>query len=266
MINEKTRILIVDDNIDFCYICASQLKMCNEFICCGFAHNGEQAIEKLEQTLPDIVILDFAMPIIDGLGVLEFIKSGQLDKIPKVLAVSASGVDCIEKIMIESGADYFLVKPIATDILIKRIKYIETVGNNKEIKDQSNANSVQSAHDDNDVRLNKIISKYLIILGFSTKLLGYEYIQKIIYLSLKQTNGRSTLSEQYNAIAEQYESEPKSVENAISSAIKTAIKCNTEEMKRIISLINHNEKSTVSNGKLLTIVVQTLKYDLMSEE
>ncbi len=262
MTNEKIRVLIVDDNIDFCYVCTNQLKTSEDIVCCGIAHDGENAIKKIEQTLPDLLLLDVSLPIIDGIGVLEYINSGKINKIPRVVTLSASGQDNIEKMMIEKGADYFMVKPIATQVLIKRILSIVNDAHNSSsntyLLKEDNMLSVE-----NEVFINKTIADYLIDLGFSTNLIGYEYTQKMLCMLLKLKSERATLTENYIAIAELYKSESKSVENAISSAIKAALKNRTYEMEKVLVRLNKNGKASVSNGIFLTTVVQILKYDIL---
>lgn len=43
------------------------------------AYNGEEAIESIQKEVPDVLLLDILMPIIDGLGVIKFLKKKKLD-------------------------------------------------------------------------------------------------------------------------------------------------------------------------------------------
>ena len=59
----KTKILIADDNKEFCNILQKFLSMEEEFEVVGTAKDGLEALDKISKEVPDIVILDIIMPI-----------------------------------------------------------------------------------------------------------------------------------------------------------------------------------------------------------
>ena len=61
------RILIVDDNEAVRRSLHSLIETDADFEVCGAAENGREAIEVAERTLPDLVIIDLSMPVLDGL-------------------------------------------------------------------------------------------------------------------------------------------------------------------------------------------------------
>lgn len=61
-------ILIVDDSADIRHSVRACIEQNTEFEVCGEAENGAEAIEKVKQLHPDLVILDYKMPLLDGLG------------------------------------------------------------------------------------------------------------------------------------------------------------------------------------------------------
>ena len=121
---EKTRILITDDNQEFCDILSKFLSKDDDFQVVGIAKNGLEALDKIVEEEPDILILDIIMPHLDGLGVLERLNKLELEKIPKVVILSAVGQDKITQRAIELGADYYVVKPFDFNTFIKRLKQI----------------------------------------------------------------------------------------------------------------------------------------------
>jgi DNA-binding NarL/FixJ family response regulator len=62
-----TRILIVDDNARVRAALRVCLKMKEDWIVCGEAENGDAAIELVRTVKPDVVLLDYAMPVMNGL-------------------------------------------------------------------------------------------------------------------------------------------------------------------------------------------------------
>jgi len=86
------------------------------------AYGGQEALEKVETELPDIILLDIMMPGIDGYEVTRRLKSSTKTRdIPIILITSLTGSDDKAKGM-EAGADEFLNKPVNTTELPVRIK------------------------------------------------------------------------------------------------------------------------------------------------
>ena len=69
------RILIVDDNDAVRRLLRRLLEASPQFLVCGEAEDGQQAIEKAQQLNPDAVILDISMPVLNGLETAKILKS-----------------------------------------------------------------------------------------------------------------------------------------------------------------------------------------------
>ena len=74
------RILIADNNVELCRVLQQFLSTHEEFDVVGIAHDGEQALEKIQDLEPDVILLDITMPYLDGLGVLESLKTLKLTR------------------------------------------------------------------------------------------------------------------------------------------------------------------------------------------
>lgn len=86
-----------------------------------FATNGRQALTTLESQVVDLVLLDFMMPEMDGVEVLEAMRSGEQTGHVPVIMLSAS--DELEQVAvsIEAGAEDYLLKPFEPVLLRARI-------------------------------------------------------------------------------------------------------------------------------------------------
>jgi response regulator RpfG family c-di-GMP phosphodiesterase len=106
------------------------------------AYNGEEALEKVLENSPDLVLLDVMMPGMDGFEVCKRIKADpQTAFIPVVMVTALDSPE--DKVKgIESGADDFLNKPIRRDELIARVR---TALRMKELHDR-----LRSAYDSVD--------------------------------------------------------------------------------------------------------------------
>ncbi|MGE5660129.1 MAG: ATP-binding protein [Actinomycetota bacterium] len=82
------------------------------------AENGQTGLEKAREKLPDLVITDLAMPIMNGFEMLKQLRNSQELKRLKVLVSSASVAQIDRQMSIEAGGDDFLTKPVDAEELL----------------------------------------------------------------------------------------------------------------------------------------------------
>ena len=112
------KVLLVDDEEEFVQSLAERIKM--RELGSDVALNGEEALAKLKEKLPDVMILDFKMPGIDGLTVLEQVKKAYPGV--QVIMLTAHGTPEIEKKARDLGAFDYLQKPVGIDTLTRIIE------------------------------------------------------------------------------------------------------------------------------------------------
>ncbi|MCV9389282.1 hybrid sensor histidine kinase/response regulator transcription factor [Reichenbachiella ulvae] len=127
----KTRVLLVEDNQEL----LSFLKDCfNETYHIMSASNGEEALGKVHETAPDIIISDIMMPVMDGLTFCQTLKSDiNYSHIPVVLLTAKSADESKIK-GVETGADAYLTKPFNLTLLQKTVENI--LDNRNKLKDR----------------------------------------------------------------------------------------------------------------------------------
>ena len=83
------------------------------------AANGYEALSELQVHRPDVMVLDWLMPGMDGIGVLERMRAAG----DKTLVLMLTARDAVENRVegLESGADDYLVKPFAPSELLARV-------------------------------------------------------------------------------------------------------------------------------------------------
>jgi two-component system phosphate regulon response regulator PhoB len=83
------------------------------------APNGFDALVALEQHEPDVVVLDWMMPVVDGQNFLQALRN-EYKRMTPVLVISAGRVS--EETAISAGADGYLRKPFDIDELMQRLR------------------------------------------------------------------------------------------------------------------------------------------------
>ncbi|MFX0086321.1 MAG: response regulator [Candidatus Hodarchaeota archaeon] len=122
------RILLVDDERDLLLIYTKLLQMEGHDVI-DSASNGKEAIEKFANLpiKPDIIVMDYRMPVLDGLVAMKEILKRTPDA--KVLFVSAE--KRVEKDALEAGAIGFFTKPTSIRTLLTEIDRIQKLQTEK---------------------------------------------------------------------------------------------------------------------------------------
>ncbi len=116
-------VLIVDDEPDILKITTARLKKAGYEV--QQAMDGREGLDLIKEESPDLVLLDLALPEIDGREVCRRVKSDNAIKNIPIIFFSASVADgSIEEMVEEFGADGFIVKPFSHEELLEKIQSI----------------------------------------------------------------------------------------------------------------------------------------------
>lgn len=113
-------ILVIDDEQDIVELLAYNLEKEGYVVIKGY--DGQQALEKIQDSRPDLVILDVMMPRMNGLDVCREIRKSTSTKHLPVIMLTARTSEHDQVAGLEIGADDYLAKPISPRVLIARVK------------------------------------------------------------------------------------------------------------------------------------------------
>ncbi len=117
--SRKYRILVVDDERRM--VGFIRLNLEQDGFTVVEAYNGTEALERLRDSLPDLVLLDVMMPDIDGFEVLRTIR--EVSQVP-VIMLTAKGEEDDKVKGLELGADDYVTKPFSPRELVSRVKAV----------------------------------------------------------------------------------------------------------------------------------------------
>ena len=117
---ERIKVLVVDDQLELAEEIASVLRTDEQLFVSGLASDGFEALEKIAQETPDVVLLDIRMPNMNGVVATQRIKS----EYPDVKVLILTTFDDSDYILnaINNGASGYLLKDIGGEALIRAIK------------------------------------------------------------------------------------------------------------------------------------------------
>ena len=117
--NDK-KILVVEDDKDLISLIKFNLK--SEGFNVLLSPNGEDGLFTAKEEKPDLILLDWMLPILSGIEVLQRLKNNKDTKSIPVIFITAKGEENDKIRGLNSGADDYIVKPFSTKELIARIK------------------------------------------------------------------------------------------------------------------------------------------------
>ena len=131
------KIMVVDDTVANIRVLAAVLGPRGYSI--TTASNGEEALKKISSEMPDLVVTDIIMPVMDGYELCRQLRSDEATRFLPVIMVTASGDQ--EKLRaLEAGADDFVVKPFDRAELTAKIRSLLRI---KQYQDQINKQRVE---------------------------------------------------------------------------------------------------------------------------
>lgn len=112
-------VLIVEDEPDVLLLLENRMRGAGHEV--ESVTDGEQALEAVAAREPAVIILDWMMPKLDGIAVLERLRTTDSDRRVKVLMLTAKSQQHDIDRAYAAGADDYIVKPFSSRDLIERV-------------------------------------------------------------------------------------------------------------------------------------------------
>ena len=118
---ETAKILVVDDNSLNLTVAKGLLEPLNMQV--ETATSGNEAVEKISETMYDLILMDHMMPEIDGIETTHIIRRfhPEYDRVP-IIALTANAVGDVKSMFIKEGMNDFVAKPIEVRVLVTKIR------------------------------------------------------------------------------------------------------------------------------------------------
>lgn len=119
---QNKRILVVDDDANFRLVTSAVLSASAFTV--DEANSGTHALEKIDEQLPDLILLDAIMEGIDGFETCRLMRMDpRLADVPIIMSTGLGDIESINRAY-EAGATEFIVKPLSYPILVHRIWFM----------------------------------------------------------------------------------------------------------------------------------------------
>ncbi|MDD2555373.1 MAG: sporulation transcription factor Spo0A [Syntrophaceticus sp.] len=248
--DDQIKIMVVDDNKEFCEILKEYFDGLDDCVVSGVAHHGLQALEMLTEELPDVIILDLVMPHLDGIGVLEKLSMEYGENRPKVIILTAFGQEAMTRRAVELGATYYILKPFDLEILANRVRQL---AHNQVGQVQNTLPKTRNL----DVEVTNLMHQ----MGIPAHVRGYQYIRDAILMVIDEMGLLGAVTKElYPAIAEKYNTTPSRVERAIRHAIELAWdRGNIDLINKYFGYTIDVDRGKPTNSEFIAMVADRLR-------
>lgn len=212
---KTANIAIFERNEEFMQKLKSYFEEASGFTVCAAATTGDEALERLKVASPDVAVIDTALKGIDGIKLLDYIKSIR----PECMSfmISEFDNDKIVNSAINHGAIYYFVKPVSPNVIGERI--------NDVLKDRTFDYKISSELRDKrrTSSLDEKISNIFTTIGIPPHIKGYVYLREGIKMAVEDPSIINKVTKElYPKIGEKFTTTSSKVERAIRHAIEVA--------------------------------------------
>jgi len=210
------RILVVDNNVELCLALQDYFDTQHDLDVVGLAYDGEEALGKIQELEPDVVLLDITMPYLDGIGVMERLQTLHLKSKPKVFVITAFSTDNLLARIMALGADYFLVKPFKLDILAQRLREFARDSQRTIVSETASAFETR-------LTVDQRVTQLLHEMGVPPHYKGFSYLKEAVLMCTEDGYFAGGLTKEiYPTLATKHHTTASGVEAAIRNAIVAA--------------------------------------------
>ena len=212
--------------------------------------NGAELLNLIEETKPDVVVMDAFLQHIDAVGVVTRINTR--DPASRPLMIVVSGIDnaSFERGILKSGVDYYFLKPIDPQMAAQRIVQLTSW------KDVGVTAKPEATQD-----VNVIITEILHQIGVPAHIKGYRYVREAIKLTVENPEMLNSVTKiLYPTVAKSFKSTSSRVERAIRHGIETAWdRGDIDVLNSYFGYTIQNERGKPTNSEFIAMIADRIR-------
>lgn len=256
---KSEKILIADESADVREMIRDELRQ-RGIVAIDEATNGEEALNKISKTHPDVVVCDFWLSKIDGIGLIR--KACRMsyapDAKPAFMMVSAANNPQIFMEATNAGADLCVLKPFDSKSLAEHIESLAKSRKSTHHSPQAKA----IAAPDIETQVTKIIHQ----IGVPAHIKGYQYLRCAILMTIENNDIINSVTKVlYPSVAKKFDTTTSRVERAIRHAIEVAWdRGDIDTLNAYFGYTIQNNRGKPTNSEFIAMIADNLrlKYKL----
>ena len=256
---EKIKVFLVDDNRELVQMMEEYLESQDDMEIVGMAYNGRECLDLIEESAPDVLILDIIMPHIDGLGVLTKLRAMELTNTPNIIMLTAFGQEEVMKKAVALGASYFILKPFDLDNLAEQIREVGDTGDKALSFNIKKEKTEKKPKRNLEADITNIIHE----IGVPAHIKGYMYLREAISMVYNDIDLLGSITKVlYPEIASHFNTTASRVERAIRHAIEVAwSRGNVDAISSLFGYTVSVTKAKPTNSEFIAMVADRLRLE-----
>ena len=246
--DKKIRIVLTDTNEEARSMLQEALERSRRFEVTGSTGDGAEALRLVQETKPDLLVLDMILPSLDGMGILR--RLDRKDR-PQILAIS----HLVNQQMVadagELGASMFICKPYHEEAMVENLtKLME--------------HRQAPLHTPG---LEELVTSIIHEVGVPAHIKGYQYVREAIMITVENMDVSNSVTKVlYPEVAKRYHTTPSRVERAIRHAIEVAWdRGDLETLQRFFGYTVSNTKGKPTNSEFIAMISDRIRLQRKNE-
>ena len=241
----RRTVLLADANEEFRTTMREIIDQTEEFTVVGSVGSGSEVPQLVEQSGPDLILMDVVLPGLDGFGVLKQLKLKEKGS-PKVILASAFCSDRVVAESVELGASYFLTKPVEQEALLDRMRAVFA-------REQPAA--------ERPAEIKNLVTSVIHEIGVPAHIKGYQYLREAIMIAVEDMEVINAVTKVlYPEVAKRFGTTPSRVERAIRHAIEVAWdRGDLETLQKYFGYTVSNAKGKPTNSEFIAMIADRLQ-------
>ena len=240
----KITVLLADASEEFRAMLQEVIEKTGEFTVTASTGDGREALRLIRDQNPDLLLMDVALPGLDGLGLLKTLKEED-GKLPKTIVISAF---CGSQVLNDAeklGVVYYLPKPCEPNSLLEQMRGVFEGAFVSEMPLCTLKNTVTA-----------VIHE----IGVPAHIKGYQYLREAIIIAVNDIEVINAVTKVlYPAVAKRFNTTPSRVERAIRHAIEVAWdRGDLETLQKYFGYTVSNTKGKPTNSEFIAMIADRL--------
>ena len=255
-LGEKTiNVLIADSSKEFRETLITNIVADNRIHVVADVSSGTSLLAKIEETHPDVVVMDLVLSDLDGFGVLKHLNTALSDKKPSVIILSCLSNEHTLTEANDLGVAYFMQKPFDMSRLIDMIKKLGA---------QNGRVSRLGERFIKPRNLESLVTEIIHEIGVPAHIKGYLYLREAIMLAVNDMDIINAVTKVlYPTIAKTYNTTASRVERAIRHAIEVAWdRGDLDTLQGFFGYTISNVKGKPTNSEFIAMIADRLQLQL----
>ena len=243
----RKRIVIADASEEFRQMFADMIESETDLYLTGQTGDGEELLELINRTDPDVVVMDLLLTGMDGLEVMD--RMGE--KKPRLLVLSSFSNSTLTEEVSARGGAYCMLKPCRMSTVLERVRQLAS--SQTEEEEQEDATRV----------LERRVTAIIHEIGVPAHIKGYQYLREAIILVVNDMDTINAVTKVlYPAVAKKFGTTASRVERAIRHAIEVAWdRGDLEILQKYFGYTVNGAKGKPTNSECMAMIADRISLE-----